>query len=66
MLRLHRLNDQEVLINAELIETVEAQGRQTVIRLTTGNSFIVRETVEAVVSQNADYRRAVFAERRPV
>ena len=64
MLRLHRLNDAEVLINAELIETVEAHGQETVIRLTTGNSFIVKENVDEIVNRNADYRRAVAAERR--
>jgi len=64
VLRLHRLNGQEVLINAELIETAEAHGRQTLIRLTSGNSFIVQESVEDVVARNTEYRRTVFGERR--
>lgn len=64
MIRVHRLNGVEVLINAELIETVQLSGQQTMIRLTTGNSFLVQEAIEDVEKLNNAYRQQVFTERR--
>lgn len=64
MLRLHRLNDQEVMINAELIEIIEAHGKETVVRLTTGNFFVVKEAVDDVLEKNREYRRSIAVERR--
>lgn len=64
MIQLQRLNGQAVVINAELIETVEAHGQETVIRLTTGNSFVVRESVDDVMARNLAYRQSVAMERR--
>jgi uncharacterized protein YlzI (FlbEa/FlbD family) len=64
MIHLHRLNGQAVVINAELIETVESHGQETVIRLTTANSFLVKESVEDVLARNLEYRQNVQMERR--
>lgn len=60
MIRLHKLNGQEVIVNAELIETVEAHGSETVIRSATGNHFVVTEAVEAVIEKVVAYRKTVF------
>ena len=59
MIRLHRLNGQEVVVNAELIETVEAHP-DTVIGMATGNRFVVKESVTQVVSQVVEYRKSVY------
>ena len=42
MITLTRLNGHPVLLNCDLIETVEENG-ETVITLTTGNAVVVRE-----------------------
>ena len=56
MISLTRLNGQEMVINAELIETVE-KTPDTIIGLVTGKRFIVQETVEEVISRVMEYRR---------
>jgi flagellar protein FlbD len=58
MIRLHKLNGGEVVINAELIESLEP-GRQTVVSLATGNRFLVRESADEVTEKVLEYRRAV-------
>ena len=56
MIALTRLKGQEMVINAELIETVE-KTPDTIIGLVTGKRFMVRETVEEVIERVMDYRR---------
>ena len=65
MIRLHKLNGTEVVVNAELIETLEP-GPQTAVHLATGNKIIVRETSEEIVAKVVDYRKAVAASGKPV
>jgi flagellar protein FlbD len=59
MIRLHRLNGAEVIVNAELIETVEGHP-DTVIGMATGNRYVVRETVTEVVGRIVEYRKTVY------
>ncbi|MCE5219237.1 flagellar FlbD family protein [bacterium] len=47
MIRLTRLNGSNLVVNALLIERIETTP-DTVIRLTTGNQYVVRETAEEV------------------
>ena len=61
MIRLHRLNGTEVVVNAELIETVETHGAETVLALATGNKIVVTEAVGDVVQKTIDYKKTVFA-----
>ena len=63
MIALHKLNGALVTINAELIETIEATP-DTVISLTTGNRYVVKESVDDVVVRIVEYRRKVNAERK--
>lgn len=65
MIRLHRLNGAELVVNAELIEWLEA-APDTVISLATGNRLVVRETVEQVADAVLEYRKKVYAEKRVV
>jgi flagellar protein FlbD len=60
MIRLHRLNGVETVVNAELIETVESHGQETVLALTTGNKIVVRESVTEVIQQTVEYKKAVY------
>jgi flagellar protein FlbD len=62
---LHRLNSQEVVVNAELIETLEP-GPQTVVHLATGNKVLVRENADEIISKVVEYRRAVNASGKAV
>lgn len=65
MIVLHKLNGLEVVVNAELIETLEP-GPQTAVHLATGNKLIVRETAPEIVFKVMEYRKAVNAAGKPV
>lgn len=60
MIQVTRLNGTKVVINALLIETVEATP-DTVISLTTGNKIVVRESVREIIDLVADYIRLTGA-----
>jgi flagellar protein FlbD len=62
---LHKLNEQEVVVNAELIETLEP-GPQTAVHLATGNKLLVRETAPEIIAKVLEYRKAVNAAAKPV
>ena len=65
MIKAHKLNGSEVVINAELIETVSG-GPEAVISLATGNRIVVRESIDEVVQKVLEYRRLVWASGKPV
>jgi flagellar protein FlbD len=58
MINVTRLRGEPIVVNAELLETVEATP-DTVLTMTTGQQFVVRESVEEVVRRVIAYRRAV-------
>ena len=64
MITLHKLNGSSVVVNAELIETLEP-GPQTAIHLATGNKILVSETADEIVAKVVEYRKAVNASGRP-
>jgi flagellar protein FlbD len=55
----HRLKGEEFVINANLIETIEANP-DTVISLTTDRKFIVKETVPEVLILIKNYHKEVI------
>ncbi|MBC5811126.1 MAG: flagellar FlbD family protein [Candidatus Eremiobacteraeota bacterium] len=60
MIVLTRNNGKAVVVNADLIETVEAAGDgTTVVTLTTGNLLGVEESIEAVRDAVLAYRRHI-------
>ncbi len=59
MIRLTRLNHQEITINAEIIEHIESTP-DTLIKLTNGQSIMVRETVDEVVALVIGYKRRIL------
>lgn len=63
MIRLHRLNGQEVVVNAELVELIESHGQETVIQLATGNRLVVTEPVTEVLALSIAYRQTVCADQ---
>lgn len=60
MIELTRLNDTQIMINAELIETVE-ETPDTVITLTTGRKFVVRESRMDIKKLVIEYKRKFFS-----
>jgi uncharacterized protein YlzI (FlbEa/FlbD family) len=60
MIHLSRLNGADVVLNAEIIESLEAHGNETVINLVTGNRLVVRESMSLVVQKTIDYRKTVY------
>ncbi|MEW8977253.1 MAG: flagellar FlbD family protein [Symbiobacterium sp.] len=59
-LRRFRAKGGEFVVNADLIETVEATP-DTVITLTTGHKVIVEESVDEVIRRVVEFRRACQA-----
>lgn len=58
MIRLHRLNGQEIVINSDLIESIDAVP-DTVITLYTNNRFVVKESMDTVYDRILEYKRAI-------
>ena len=61
MIRLHRLNGHEFVVNADLIESVEGHP-DTVIQLASNNRFVVRESVTEVILRVVEYRKNISTE----
>lgn len=59
MIKLTRLNEEQFVLNAELIKTVE-ENPNTVITLTTGNKYIVKESTDEVVKAVVEYKKNIF------
>lgn len=58
MIFLTRLNDKQVVVNAELIKMIEATP-DTLLTLTNGEHMMVRESVADVVAKAIDYAREI-------
>ena len=58
MIEVTRLNDKEMVINCELIESIEANP-DTTITMTTGRKLIVKESVEDIVQFAINYKREI-------
>lgn len=58
MIKLTKLNGEEFVVNAGLIRYVESRP-DTYVTLTTDDRFIVKESLEEVVSRSISYSRLV-------
>ncbi|HBW23738.1 MAG: flagellar protein FlbD [Elusimicrobia bacterium GWA2_56_46] len=63
MIKLRKLNGTEIVVNAELIESVEASP-DTVLSLATGNRYLVKDSVQEVVDKVVEYKKKVYADRK--
>lgn len=61
MIELTRLNNQPLLVNADLIKLVE-QAPDTVITLVTGEKLVVRENTKEVVRRVIEFRRQLLVD----
>ncbi len=59
MIKLTKMGGDEIIINAELIESVQATP-DTVITMTTNKKVLVQDTVDAVVEKAVEYHRKVL------
>ena len=59
------MNGAEIIVNADLIESVEATP-DTVLSLATGNRFLVKDSVQEVVDKVVEYKRKVYADKKCV
>jgi flagellar protein FlbD len=59
VIKLSRLDRQEIALNCDLIVSIEAHP-DTTLRLTTGESLLVLESVDEVVERIAAYRSSVL------
>ena len=60
MIRLTRLNSQQITLNSDLIKLVESNP-DTVITLLSGDKILVHETADEVVRRVIEFKRAVLA-----
>ncbi|MCC6292966.1 MAG: flagellar FlbD family protein [Bryobacterales bacterium] len=63
MIQVTRLNQQQLVLNSDLIEHVESTP-DTVITLTTGTKFMVRESADEIIRRVAEFRRQSSVEWR--
>jgi len=56
MIELTRLQNQKVVVNADLIEFIE-ETPDTMVSTTTGKKIMVKETVQEVIEKVIAYRR---------
>jgi len=59
MIKLTRLNGQEVVVNADLIEFLESTP-ETIVSMTTGKKVVVREKVAEVIRLVAEFRTRII------
>lgn len=59
MIKLHRLDGSEFVLNADQIETIEATP-ETVVRLSNGKVYVVKEPIDHVLTRCVAYKRALY------
>lgn len=62
MITITRLNGSKIVLNSELIETLESTP-DTIITLTNGKKIVVREDCNSIVERIIDYKRLVSKTR---
>ena len=56
MIKVTRINNSELVINADLIEFVEPIP-ETIISLTTGKKIMVKEEIDTIIERVAEFKR---------
>ena len=60
MIEVTKINDKKIILNAELIETVE-ETPDTVVTLVSGKKIIVKESRQEVKNLVISYRKIIFS-----
>ncbi|MFW5999104.1 MAG: flagellar FlbD family protein [Bacillota bacterium] len=58
MIKLTKMNGEEIVINIDLVETVQATP-DTVISLSTGKKVLVENDVEEIIEKVINYKRKI-------
>lgn len=58
MIKLSLLNNSEIIVNAELIESIE-KTPDTIVTLTTGRKIMVKNNVEEIIKGFIKYRQEI-------
>ncbi len=64
MIALRRLNNQPIMVNPDLIESLEATP-DTVVTLTSGNKLIVRDSMDDVRERIVEFKRRIYGPDAP-
>lgn len=59
MIALTRLNGQPIMVNADLIESIETTP-DTIITLVSGNKLIVRDSMETIQARIIEFKRKIY------
>ena len=59
MINLHRINNESIMVNCELIEFVE-ETPNTVISMSSGRKLVVSETCEEIKAMVIAYKRKIY------
>lgn len=60
MIKLSRLNGDHFVLNCDMIEIIEANP-DTVVSLTTGHKFVVRESIDDIIEKVVQYNAEIRA-----
>jgi flagellar protein FlbD len=60
MIEVTKLNDKKIMINSDLIESVE-ETPDTVISFTTGRKIVVKESRQDIKNLVISYKKEIFA-----
>ena len=58
MIRIKKINQQEIVVNCELIQTIEFSPH-AIISLTSGEKIIAAEGPDEIIRKVVDYKRAI-------
>lgn len=64
MIVLTRLNGDRIMVNSDLIETVE-QAPDTIITLMSGNKLIVRDPMQTISDRIVEFKRKIYGPPAP-
>ncbi|HEY0395498.1 MAG TPA: flagellar FlbD family protein [Candidatus Elarobacter sp.] len=59
MIALRRLNNEPIMVNPDLIESLEATP-DTVVTLTSGNKLLVRDSMDDVREKIVEFKRRIY------
>jgi flagellar protein FlbD len=59
MIEITRINGQPMVLNCDLIESIEA-APDTIIRLTSGKTIVIKESVKELVERVVAFKRRVL------
>jgi flagellar protein FlbD len=59
MIQLTRLNGEAIMVNEDLIESIE-HTPDTVVTLTSGNKIVVREAMKAISDAIVEFKRKIY------